>query len=185
LLRRDEQSAGPSFCEVTQHEITSALTFFFFFFSLAESKEMYYDIVCVCSSRNRYFSSAKATTAPTESHSGLMRFLRSFALEERESKLAKAVTEVRRTTRKMRDFCFFCAPRHRVTRRLRNCRRRFAVAERRDVQRRETFSNIWRTHAICKNVYDQYTCSHVDSLAHTEKLPKVLRKRFNYYCYTT
>jgi hypothetical protein len=37
---------------------------------------MYYDILCVRSSRNRYFSSAKATAAPTESHSGLMRFLR-------------------------------------------------------------------------------------------------------------
>jgi hypothetical protein len=40
-----ECGAGPSFCEVTQHEITSALTCFFC--ALSETKEMYYDIVCV------------------------------------------------------------------------------------------------------------------------------------------
>lgn len=103
LLRtQTEWSAEPSFCVVTQHEITSALAHTCFFFS--QTKEMYYMILCVLRGivislwqKSNYYC------ANIHSHSELMRFFRLFAPEERESQ--KPLQKLG-----SRDFCFFVLP---------------------------------------------------------------------------
>jgi hypothetical protein len=94
---------------------------------------MYYDIVCVCVLRGIVISLGQKQLLRQQSHSGLMRFFRSFAPKERESKLAKAVTEVRTE----RLLLFLRTPSSCDTAVEKLQKIRFAVAERRDVQQRD------------------------------------------------